>query len=123
MSLKKYLFFMAFLSLLLWAVFVFIAKAVDPEITNWVGLALFYSSLFLALSGSLAVLGFFVRSLFSKKNLKINLVKTSFRQSFLFSFLLISILFMLAENLFSWLNVIIIILILSILEYIFMSEK
>lgn len=123
MSLRNYLSFMTLLSLFLWFIFVFLARAIDPEITNWVGFVLFYSSLFLALSGSLTVFGFFTRSLFSRKNLKINLVRTSFRQSFLFSFLFISILFMLAENLFSWLNVIIIILILSILEYIFMSDK
>lgn len=123
MSLKKYLFFMSFLSLFLWFIFVFIVNLIDPEFTNWIGLFLFYFSLFLALSGSFAVLGFLCRSVFNKKDLKISLVKNSFRQSFLLSFLIISILFMLAENLFSWLNLIIVILILSILEYIFMSEN
>lgn len=123
MTLKKYLISMSFLSLLLWVVFVFIALAVDPNTTNWVGLALFYASLFLSLSGSFAILGFLFRSIFFKKSLSFYLVKTAFRQSFLFSFLLVSVLLMLAENLFSWLNIMILIIILSIVEYIFISEK
>lgn len=123
MTLKKYLISMSFLSFLLWAVFVFIAQVVNPETTNWVGLALFYFSLFFASSSALTVLGFVLRLIFSKSNLPFNLVKTSFRQSFLLSFLLIAILIMLAGDLFSWLNIIIVILILSIVEYIFISEK
>lgn len=123
MTLRKYLISMSFLSLLLWAVFVFIAKSVNPEITNWFGFFLFYISLFFALSSTLTIFGFVFRLVFSKKNLLFNSVRSSFRQSFLLSFLLIAILIMLAENIFSWLNIIIVILILSIVEYIFISEK
>lgn len=123
MTLRKYLISMSVLSLLLWAVFVFIAKSIDPEITNWLGFFLFYTTLFFSLSSTLTVFGFIFRLMFFKKNLLFNSVRSSFRQSFLLSFLLISILIMLAENIFSWLNIIIVILILSIVEYIFISEK
>lgn len=123
MTLKKYLFSMSFLSLLFWLVFVFVAKLINPETSNWIGFSLFYLSLFLAASSVLALLGFVFRLIFLRKIPPFTLAKTSFRQSFLFSFLLIAILLMLAESLFSWLNIIIVILILSILEYIFISEK
>lgn len=123
MSLKRYLALMSFLSLALWLVFYFVAMVIDPNVVNWLGMAFFYSSLFLALSGTFVVCGFFVRSIFSRKVLRLHIVRTSFRQSFLLAFLIISVLFMLSQSLFSWLNVIIIILILSFLEYIFMSER
>jgi len=114
---------MSFLSLLLWAVFVFIASVIDPNITNWFGFFLFYLSLFFALSSALTILGFVFRMIFSKKSLLFNSVRSSFRQSFLLSFLFVAILLMLAENIFSWLNIVIVVLILSIVEYIFISEK
>lgn len=123
MTLKKYLISMSFLSLLLWAVFVFIAQVVNPETTNWIGLGLFYLSLFFSLSSTLTVLGFIFRLIFFKNSLPFSSVNTSFRQSFLLSFLLVVILIMLAGNLFSWLNIAIVVLILSIVEYIFISEK
>ncbi len=123
MTLRKYLISMSFLSLLLWAVFVFIASVIDPNITNWFGFFLFYLSLFFALSSALTILGFVFRMIFSKKSLLFNSVRSSFRQSFLLSFLFVAILLMLAENIFSWLNIVIVVLILSIVEYIFISEK
>lgn len=123
MTLRKYLISMSFLSLLLWAIFIFITSSIDPNITNFFGFFLFYFSLFFALSSTLSVLGFIFRIIFFKKSLLFNSVRSAFRQSFLLSFLFIAILLMLAENIFSWFNIIIVILILSIIEYIFISEK
>ncbi|MFA5420818.1 MAG: hypothetical protein WC280_02215 [Patescibacteria group bacterium] len=123
MSLKRYLIIMTFLSLILWLAFSFIAVVIEPDTVNWIGMLFFYSSLFLALSGTFTLLGFFIRYSILKKGLSLHISKKSFRQSFLLSSLIVSVLFMLSQSLFSWLNVIIIILILSFLEYIFMSEK
>jgi len=114
---------MTFLSLILWLAFSFIAVVIEPDTVNWIGMLFFYSSLFLALSGTFTLLGFFIRYSILKKGLSLHISKKSFRQSFLLSSLIVSVLFMLSQSLFSWLNVIIIILILSFLEYIFMSEK
>ncbi len=123
MSLKKCLIFLASLTLLSWAVFLFVLFKVDPESSNWTGFSLFYFSLFLSLSGSFNILGFIVKRKVSKKAFSVHLMESSFRQSFLLSFLIISTLFMLAENLFSWLNILIIIIILSIIEYVLIEDK
>lgn len=123
MSLKNYLLTMAGASLLSWAIFIFILNFTSPETTSWIIFALFYFSLFLSLSGIFSILGFIVRQKMFHKNLAFYSVKASFRQSFLFSFLLVSILFMLAQNLFSWLNISLLILILAIIEYILINEK
>lgn len=122
MSLKKYLISMTTATIITWLLFIFIMSKIDPEITNWIGFLFFYFALFLALSGTIAILGFIIRKKIIKETLIFYSVKNSFRQSFLFSFLIVSVLFMLAENLFSWLNIIILIAVLSILEYILISK-
>ncbi len=123
MSLKNYLLTMTGASLLSWAIFIFVLNFTSPETTSWIIFALFYFSLFLSLSGIFTLLGFIIRQKMFHKSLAFYSVKASFRQSFLFSFLLIAILFMLAQNIFSWLNISLLIIILAIIEYILINEK
>lgn len=111
------------LTLLLWAIFIFLIIVINPETANSLILALIYFSLFLTLSGLITIISFIIRKKINKKELPFYLIKTSFRQSFSFAFLIVAILFMLAQSLFSWLNILIIIIILSIIEYIFINEK
>jgi hypothetical protein len=123
MSLKKCLIFLASLSVLSWAIFLFVLFKIDPEISDWTGFFLFYFSLFLSLSGTFNLLGFIIKRKISEKAFSVHLMKSSFRQSFLLSFFVVSSLFMLAEGLFSWLNILIIIIILSIIEYALIEDK
>jgi len=123
MTLKKCLLTMTSLTLLLWAIFIFLIIAINPETANWLTLTLIYFSLFLSLSGLITIISFIIRKKINKKELPFYLIKTSFRQSFSFAFLIVATLFMLAQNLFSWLNILIIIIILSIIEYIFINEN
>ncbi len=123
MTLKKCLLTMMSLTLLLWAIFIFLIIVINPETANSLILALIYFSLFLSLSGLITIISFIIRKKINKKELPFYLIKTSFRQSFSFAFLIVAILFMLAQSLFSWLNILIIIIILSIIEYIFINEK
>lgn len=123
MTLKKCLLTMISLTLLLWVIFVFLIIVVNPETATWLTLSLIYFSLFLSLSGLITIISFIIRVKINKKELPFHLIKISFRQSFSFAFLIVATLFMLAQNLFSWLNILIIIIILSIIEYIFINEK
>ncbi|MFH1523022.1 MAG: hypothetical protein ABIE43_04375 [Patescibacteria group bacterium] len=121
MTLRSYLIIVSITALLCWGAWVFILRTVNPEITNWLGFLLFYLSLFLALIGTAAIIGFLVRFIFLKQELAFRLVKIAFRQSFLFAFLIVAILFLLAHDLFTWLNLILLVLGLSILEYFLIS--
>jgi hypothetical protein len=123
MSLKKCLIFLASLTVLSWIVFLFLLFKLNPESSDWASFLLFYFSLFLSLSGSLNLLSFIIKRKISKKAFSVHLIESSFRQSFLLSFFIITILLMLAENLFSWLNILIIIIILSIIEYALIKDK
>ncbi len=123
MSLKNYLLAMTGASLLSWAIFVFLLNFTSPETNSWLIFSLFYFALFLSLSGLFTIIGFIVRQKIFHKSLAFYSLKSASRQSFLFSFLIIAILFMLAQNIFSWLNISLLIIILSIIEYILINEK
>lgn len=114
---------MGFLTAVCWAMFFFVASLIDPTITNWLGLALFYLSLFLSLSGTIAILGFIFRFFALKKELAFNLVKRSFRQSFTISLFIVTLLILKANGLFNWLNLFLLIIIFVVGEIFFDSYK
>ncbi len=121
MTLAIYSLIMLTTTLISWAVWLVIVNIIDPFTTTWIGLVLFYFSLFLSLLGTFALLGFFVRFIAMKQELVFRLVKDAFRQSFLFAFLLIASLFLLSKDLFSWLNVGFLVIGLSLLEFFLLS--
>lgn len=123
MTLKSYLFVMSALTAFCWGIFIFVASLVDPTMTNWLGFVLFYISLFLALSGTSALVGFIFRFVALKKELAFNLVKIAFRQSFLFSLFVIFLLVLKSQQLFNWLNLFLLVIIFAILELFFISYK
>lgn len=121
MSLRLYLLIMSLLTIFCWLVFGYIIWTVDPETTNLAGFALFYLSLFLAISGAAALIGFFVRFVFLRHELAINKVIVAFRQSFLFAVFIVISLWLQARSFLTLLNLIILIMALSALEFFLLS--
>lgn len=117
MTLRAYLITMSVFSLICWGVFIFILGLIDPFTTNWIGFLLFYLSLFLSLTGTAALVGFSIRFIAMKQELAHRLVKEAFRQSFLFAALITFSLFLLSKNLFNWINLLLLIICLSTLEF------
>lgn len=121
MSLRLYLFIMSAMTILCLTAFGAVVFTVDPEITNSAGFFLFYLSLFLSIIGAAAIIGFVVRFVIFRHELIINTVKAAFRQSFFFAAFLVAVLMLLARNLLSWLNLLILIIGLSALEFFLLS--
>ena len=121
MSLRLYLFIMTALTALCWLAFIYVIRLVNPETTNATGFFLFYLSLFLSLSGTTAIIGFLVRFVIFAHELAVEKVKIAFRQSFLFSGFVVVALLLLARGLLNWLNLIILIVGLSALEFFLLS--
>lgn len=116
MTLRSYLITMSAATAVCWLSWAYILFTINPETTNLVGFLLFYLSLFLALIGTGAIAGFLIRFIALKRELIFRSVREAFRQSFLFSFLIIAALFFLAHNLFTWLNLVLLVVGLSVLE-------
>jgi hypothetical protein len=114
---------MSIMTLTSWLAFIYVLLSINPEITNWLGLLLFYLSLFLSLIGTSALLGFLIRFIILKKKVAFRLVKEAFRQSFLFAFLIVISLILLSQDLFTWLNIFFLIISLSVLEFFMLSYE
>jgi len=123
MTLKSYLGVMFFLTVVAWGIFFFVAGLVDPTATNWLGFLLFYLTLFISLTGAAALFGSIIRFSLQRKELVFNSVKTSFRQSFLFALFIVLGLFLKAQNLFTWFNLTLLIVLFSIAELFLISYK
>lgn len=121
MPLRLYLLIMSVMTIFCWLVFGYIIWTVNPEVTNRVGFSLFYLSLFLSLSGTAAIIGFLIRFILLRHELIINTVKIAFRQSFLFSGFIVAVLFLLSRGLLTILNLLILIISLSALEFFLLS--
>lgn len=117
MTLRAYLIIMGAMTIISWLVFTYIIFNINPEKTNWIGFLMFYASLAISLIGTAALIGFIVRFVFLRKAVVFYSVRNAFRQSIFFSFFIITVLLLLSKNLFSWLNVVILIIGISILEY------
>jgi len=121
MTLKGYLTLMSLSTLLCWGAWIYILFNIDPETSNYLGFVLFYATLFLSLSGTFAILGLVLRFVALKRKLVFHFVGTAFRQSFLFSFLILAILFLQARGLLTWLNLIFLAGALVLLEFFWLS--
>lgn len=121
MTLRSYLILMISATVMCWLAFGSVLWTINPEITNWVGFLLFYASLFVALIGTSAITGFLIRFIWLKQELLFNSVKIAFRQSFLFAVLITIVLFLLSKDLFTWLNLILLVIGLSVLEFFLIS--
>lgn len=121
MSLRAYLGLMIMATLLSAGVFGVAITVIDPYKTNLLGFSLFYASLFLTVMGVAAIVGFVIRFVILRKHLASRAVIISFRQAFLMSFLVIASLVLLAHKLFSWFNVLLLIIVFSTLEFFLIS--
>lgn len=123
MSLKQYLFLLLIGAITSWSAFILVLFFLNPETTNALGFAFFYSSLFFALTISFALAGYLIRSLFKKVDSVSWKVNIAFRQGIFFAIVVCGSLLMLANKLFSWLNLLFLVLIMTMLEFFLINKK
>ncbi len=122
MTLKNYLIFMSIATGICWGAFAFVAGLVDPLKTNWLGFILFFLSLFLALAGVFALVGFVFRFVVFKGEVAFRAVKLAFRQSFVFSSFAIILLLLASKDLLTWINFFLLSLLFLALEFFVASQ-
>lgn len=121
MTLRMYLALMITATLAAWLAFGIVVLTINPDSTNWLGLGLFYATLLIALTGTGAVGGFVVRFLFLKRELIVRSVLVAFRQGFLMALLITIIFFLSSRQVLNLLNIILLILGLTALEFLLLS--
>lgn len=123
MTLRQYLILMTISAIFCWIIWGFVLYSVDPTTAGILGFVFFYFSLFLALAGTLAVLGLLLRMKFGKEELVFKTVTTSFRQATLLGLLVIGGLILKSQKLLTWWNIIFLVLALIVIEFFFISYE
>lgn len=121
MTLRQYLILMTISAVFCWAIWVSVLYLIDPTEAGFLGFAFFYLSLFLALAGTLSVLGLLLRMKFGKEGPIFKTVTISFRQATLLGLLVIGGLILKSQRILTWWNMIFLILAVVVLEFFFMS--
>jgi hypothetical protein len=123
MSLASYLSLMVFGTVAAIVSLVVATGVIDPQKTNSLGFLLVYGSLFAVVAGIISIFGFLVRFGLLRQSLASQAVVISFRQAFLLAFLVVAVFYLFANNLFSWLNLIALIVGLAGLEFFIISLR
>lgn len=123
MTLRSYLMVMTIGTLIFWLALGLFIINIDPMTTNWMGIALFYIILMFAITGTGAIIGFIIRFFALKQELITQSVIIAFRQAILAAVLVTSVLFLFSQDLFSWLNVVLLLCALSGLEFFLLSYQ
>lgn|SRR3989344_725781 len=95
----------------------------DPNQISFLGLAMFYLSLFFGLAGLIFLLSYWLKSKLFKKQLLFPRLRTSVRHAVFFSILILGWAFLKSQNLLRWWLVLLFILILTVLEFFFISSQ
>lgn len=123
MTLKKYLMVIAIATAICWTVFLFVSSVINPESTSWLGFALFYLALFMAVSGTASLIGFLIRFVALRHELVFYAVKIAYRQSFMFALFIIITLILLSQGLFTWLNLVMLVTVFVIAEMVMINSQ
>ncbi|MBU0624769.1 hypothetical protein KKF05_00315 [Patescibacteria group bacterium] len=122
MTLRQYLSLMLAGTVLSWGAVILIITMIDPTSSNFVVLAIFYISIFLALTGMFSVLGFISRVFILKKRLLLSRqVAVSFRQAVITALLIVTLLFLQSKAMLTWWNALLIVAIMTVVESFFIS--
>ena len=123
MTIKQYLWLMLICTVLCWGGFLMVLFFINPESVGELGFVMFYASLFFALIGTLALLSYLFRLVFNRIYTRQEKVQVSFRQAVFFSVVIVGSLFLQSHNLMTWLNSILLVLLVTFLEFLILSLK
>lgn len=105
------------------AVFAYILFSVDPEEAGFLGLVFFYASFFLFVFGLVYLSGNFLYQRLFGGGTPYKSVQLATRQALLLSVLVSGTLLLLGMGILTWYNFFIFVVIISLLEYFFISRK
>lgn len=121
MSLVRFLIILGLGTLLSWSAWVLVIMTIDPFANGAFAVSLFAVSFWLAMVGTLTLIGFFVRYWLEKHNVPFRQLGVAFRQSILMTSAATVALLLQAERLFQWWVGFILVLLIMTIEFFFLS--
>jgi len=123
LSHKKYILIIGLNTLLSWVAFVTVILKFNPYESVSLALAFFYVSLFIALSGTFTLLGYFFRLWLYRNEVFYLHINISLRQGVILSLIAVCCLVLLMLNVLTWWSGGLLITAASLLEFYFTSQE
>jgi len=123
MTTRQFVVLMLICTILCWGGWALVLLFINPETTGALGFALFYLSFSFALIGTLALIGYGFRWLFTRRYSKSEEVTISFRQAVFLAIVVSGALFLQGQRFLTWLNAVILVILVTMVEFIFISFK
>jgi len=123
MSLVRFLLMLSVGTLLSWLAWVMVLTNMNPAANGVAAVALFYLSLILALTGTVTMIGFFLRYWLEKEKLPFRQITISFRQATFLSVGVGLALLLQSGRLLHWWSIMMLVLVVCILEIFFLLNQ
>lgn len=123
MNFKDYLIVMSIATVAAWIAWIVVLVSIDPSRTGTLGFVFFYTTLAIAMIGTLSIAGAGIRTWMQKDELVSRHVIVSLRQGILLTLLVTGSLLLLASNLFTWMTALLLIVIIGLVELVFLSSS
>ncbi len=121
MSFQKYMLFMFLMTTIAWGAWAMVLFDIDPTATGWVGPGFFYLTLFVAMTGSLSLIGTWLRTRREEPGETLfRQVRIAFRHAVMLSGVGVVSLLLAANHALTWLVWLGVLAIVGIVEYVFL---
>lgn len=122
MTLRSYLNSMAVATSIAFMGWVLVLFYIDPTSSGYMGLTLFYTTLFLGLMGFFTLISFSLKRWISNNEIIFAYIASSFRQGFWLAIIIIGLMIMQGARILNWWDALLYIGAISLLELYFISE-
>lgn len=123
MAVKQYFILIGVATAVSWIGWGVVVALLNPDTVGWIGIGLFYASLFLALLGAFTLFGFGVRTFLNKTDLVFNQLRSASRQGVLLAAVVVIVMMLQSLRLLSWWNAFLVIVIFSLIEVFIISRR
>lgn len=122
MTLRSYLNSMAVATSIAFMGWALVLMYIDPTSSGYMGLTLFYLTLFLGLMGFFTLISFSLKRWISNNEIIFAYIASSFRQGFWLAIIIIGLLVMQGARILNWWDALLFVGAISLLELYFISE-
>lgn len=122
MTLRSYLNSMAVATSIAFMGWTLVLMYIDPKSSGYMGLVLFYTTLFLGLMGFFTLISFSLKRWISNNEVIFAYIASSFRQGFWLAIIIIGLLVMQGGRILNWWDALLFVGAISLLELYFISE-
>ena len=123
MSHHKYLLFIGIAGIISWVAFGLVVNKLDPFESTGLALALFFVSLFFALTCSFTVIGFYFRLWLNKNEIYYNHINVSLRQAVWLSLIALGCLVLQLLGVLNWWSGLLMIGVIVMFEFYFLAKQ